>query len=300
MRRWASSLLIFFFAVIKEADASLPPPYPENDWQTLSTLLADKSISPNWRTPDGRSIVLLHLQYGAEAKAVELLKGAKRAKVWYEGKAERLMLLAAMWNAQQIVKTLLAFGETPNSLSVQDESPLMLAASHGNLEIMRMLIHAGADVNYKAAYGKAAVHSALRGGQDMAIHILIDAGLRLESYKANEFAYSLVFQAIEGGSSHALFLLIEKNFDVSSRRENGDTPLTFAIWNLVKIGTIEQLLAAGADPCITNADGVLPEQLVASDEKYKERFGSMLKDECEISKLRTLQGIQYPAVPRQD
>jgi hypothetical protein len=286
--------IVLLLIGVSPGEASVPPSYPERDWRALSTLLADKSISPSWRAPDGRSIVSLQLLYGSEERAIALLKKGKRSGVPYEG----LMSLAVVRGSQRMVQTLLSVGETPNAASGQQESPLMEAAYFGHLEIMRMLIKAGADINYVNAKMQGAVHRALQKGGSMAVNILIDAGLDLERYKADELKNSLVFQAIDGGDWEALYLFVERGFELNSRRDDGQTPLTYSVRVLAPRNVIETLLSGGADPCVTNAEGQLPEQLVLSDDKYRVKFRGLLDDECSKSKLRAAQGITYPAEPQ--
>lgn len=163
----------------------------------------------------------------------------------------------------------------------------MEAAYFGRLEIMRMLISAGANVNYVNASGEAAVHRALQKGRDMAFNLLIDAGLNLPSYKFEELKSSLIFQAIAGGSSQAIYSLIDKGFDLSARREGGDTPLTYAVTMHSPRKVVETLLSLGADPCVADSSGKLPEQWLSENDEYRKEYGHVLDGACRLFKERT-------------
>jgi len=167
--------------------------HPDDNWQQLSKIIADKSIDPNWRAADGRSIVLLQLTYGSEETAVEMIKRAERVNVWKEGDDGRLMTIAIMLGSQAIVRVLLSLGETPNNTDSPDDPPLITAAVFGRLEIMRMLIKAGAKIDQATPEGATPIIRALVSGKPMAARLLVDAGVDLKNYSKNELSRSLVF-----------------------------------------------------------------------------------------------------------
>jgi ankyrin repeat protein len=267
--------------VINAAEASLPARYPENNWRALSALLMDKSISADWKAPDGRSIIALQLLYGSEERAIALVRKKGKRNISKIDGDDGFMSLAISVGSQRMVQTLLSLGESSNAVRGIEEPPLMEAAYFGRLEIMRMLISAGADVNYANTVGEGAVHRALQRGHGMAFNILVDAGLNLEKLRADEVKDSLVHQAVYGGSLQAIQSLAENGFDLSSIRSNGDTPLTYAVTMLASNSVVETLLSYGADPCVVNADGRLPEQLISSEEKYRKHFGDYFEGACE-------------------
>lgn len=244
--------------------AHTPPQWPVSDWPQLAALLADPAIPPEWRGPNNISIAALHMVYGSEKKAMDYLrrdKSLEMRKKGNKGSRSGMLLTAISLDKQSIVRTLLEMGETPNAISPMDGSPLMQATAYERLEIMRMLIKAGADVNYtEAESGIRVIDRALTSGKYLSLRLLVDAGVDLKKYRTNELQDSLVELAIDGGSTNILYFLKENGFDMSSQRANGQTPLTYAISIGASYYMVSHLMYAG-NPCIKNKEGQLPEQM---------------------------------------
>jgi ankyrin repeat protein len=163
---------------------------------------------------------------------------------------ERLMDVAIRMGSQSVVRTLLDLGESPNAISEQEDSPLMLAASMGRLEIMRMLITSGANVAYAVAGGRkrTAGHEALERGEVRAFLVLLDTGFPVRDYRVSN-ADNLIFSAIAGESVGAIRVLHENGFDFNEPRAAGRNPLTFAVENKSTREIVANLLLHGASPC---------------------------------------------------
>jgi hypothetical protein len=129
-------------------------------------------------------------------------------------KGDHALLLAVRENAVKAVSALLAW----NKIDVEprnkaDESPLMLAALGGQLDIARRLIDLGADVNKT---GWTPLHyAATRGHLDL------------------------------------MNLLLEKNAYIDAASPNGTTPLMMAAFYGTP-SAVKLLLEAGADPLLRN------------------------------------------------
>lgn len=280
-------LLFLVVGGIGLASATTPDVSPEDDWQKLSALLADRTVSADWRDSHGHSIVYLQLLYGSEQAAVDYLQSDKPRKIRMEGN-DRLMSAAIRVGSQRVVSALLSGGETPNSIAANNESPLMQATSLGRLEIMRMLLRAGAEIDYSINLGRrrAAVHEALEHGETRALHLLIDAGLNLDRYRKEQSTDSLIFSAIVGGSPSSLHVLYENSFAMNGPHLNGETPLTFAVSTSASRQMVQALLGHGADPCMANASGETAVRLAtesdlraaANELKYADLFEGTCED----------------------
>lgn len=126
-------------AFVTRANAAFPVGARIEGWPDVRALLADRSITSEWRDDRGRSLAYYHLVFGAEDDALNAVRGLKfpRDKEEIDG----LLQIAAMMDAQRLVPHLLDIGATADGAG--SASPLMLAAERGHLEIMRLLIKGG-------------------------------------------------------------------------------------------------------------------------------------------------------------
>ena len=133
-------------------------------------------------------------------------------------KGEYALVAALRQSSWEVAKLLIANPATQVELrTVKDESPLMLAAIKGQLEICRQLIARNADVNKP---GWTALHYAASGGKADVVQLLLD-----------HYAY------------------------IDAESPNGSTPLMMAAM-YGTTDTVKVLLAAGADPALKNSQGL--------------------------------------------
>ncbi|MBC3910587.1 ankyrin repeat domain-containing protein [Undibacterium umbellatum] len=265
--------------------ASSLPRYPEDDWEALSKILNDKTIPVTWKDSHGNSIVDFHMKYGSEDTAVNYLKRATLQELSLI-KAGDLLNAAAWYGSQQIVQVLLNRGVSPNPKMPFISAPLMSASSRGNLEIMRMLIRAKADVMARSKYGRDALFIALEMGQFRALNLLLDNGVNLEWYKKSGNNGAIIFTAINGKSKDVVNLLLRNGFNPNVFNELDETPLVHAIRRNAGINIIVLLLNSGADECLPTRDGKLPREVVAElsdiEEPWKREYVHIFKKECQI------------------
>jgi len=89
---------------------------------------------------------------------------------------------------------------------------LHVAASHGNLEIVKYLIDSGLDVNIKGGTFKAsAINRAASEGHQEIVKYLIDCGAELD---VSEPDRNPLFAAIYGGHKEIAQLLIDHGIDI--------------------------------------------------------------------------------------
>lgn len=93
------------------------------------------------------------------------------------GNGNTVLVGAAGSGSAGLVDALLRAGANPNAAGIGGVTPLYLAASEGRVDVMRMLISAGADVNQAASrYGETPLMVvAVRGHYDAA-RMLLEAG----------------------------------------------------------------------------------------------------------------------------
>lgn len=130
---------------------------------------------------------------------------------------------------------------------------LRLAAKAGNVEEIKRLLQAGAEIN---AFGKrkkrTALHVAARRGNLEAVKYLVSAGAKLNT--GSKKGYSPLHHAVMKGKLEVVEYLISAGADVNSVSNKGTTPLISAA---VKghTGIVQALLAQGADKTARSNNG---------------------------------------------
>jgi uncharacterized protein len=133
-------------------------------------------------------------------------------------KGEYALVLALRQSSLAVAQLLISHPATRVEVRTgKDESPLMLAAIKGQLEICRHLIARDADVNKP---GWAPLHYAASGGKAEVVQLLLD-----------HYAY------------------------LDAESPNGSTPLMMAAM-YGSVDTVQMLLLAGADPTLKNSRGL--------------------------------------------
>jgi ankyrin repeat protein len=128
----------------------------------------------NERTSLGETALhLLVLGDSRDAVHSILNLGAEISAVCYFG--ETALSLAASHGRVEIVRMLLDANATV-SVEGQNEPTLHKAVRSGNLEIVKLLLHAGANANEQAEFAEAAIHIATEGGNPDLVELLMSHG----------------------------------------------------------------------------------------------------------------------------
>ena len=107
--------------------------------------------------------------------------------------------------------------------TAQDESPLMMAALKGNLELARKLIDRGADVNKT---GWTPLHYAATNGHLPLIELLLDQSAYIDAESPN--GSTPLMMAAHYGTPAAVKLLLEAGADPMLKNQLGLTAIDFA------------------------------------------------------------------------
>ena len=125
-------------------------------------------------------------------------------------------------------------------------TPLMVAAERGALEVVELLLQAGADPNLSDSERKTSVRLAQAAGHSEVVAALVARGARAELVALGELAAS--------GNVDELSRLLAANAHPDVRLELERTPLHEAA-ALGQIGAVQALLAAGAAVDLVDGDG---------------------------------------------
>ena len=110
-----------------------------------------------------------------------------------------------------------------NALNKAGESPLMMAALKGNVDVARILIERGAAINKS---GWTPLHYAATGGNVDIMNMLLNKGAQLDARSPN--GTTPLMMAARYGSTQAVELLLQKGADPKLANELKLTALDFA------------------------------------------------------------------------
>ncbi len=149
---------------------------------------------------------------------------------------------AASAGNTDIIKLLASKGANVNVQNKEGLTPLHLAT---DLNCAQALIIQNADVNIQNNDGWAPLHCAARDGRLELAKILIDAGANVNP---NNICRKPLHWAVKNGHTSIVKLLIEKGGDVNADDCHSDKPLHYTVWGKPKKEAAILLLDNGADP----------------------------------------------------
>ncbi len=160
---------------------------------------------------------------------------------------------AAQRNNLQLVDLLLGAGANAKASNRYNITPLYHAALNGNAAVMTRLLDAGADANGVSHEGQTILMTAALAGKPDAVRLLMTRGARVDAIEPFKGQTALMWAASEGNAA-AAELLIEAGADVKMKSKGGFTALLFAVRN-AHASTAKVLLEHGADVNDVAPDG---------------------------------------------
>jgi hypothetical protein len=117
------------------------------------------------------------------------------------------------------------------NVNVKDDeygaTPLHDAAYNGHVEIARLLLQSGADVNAKDRWDRTPLHFAAIQGHVDILHLLVENGADLEAQSKNG-SKALHEAALHGNLPFIQELISRYHVDINARRNDGRTALSWA------------------------------------------------------------------------
>lgn len=161
-----------------------------------------------------------------------------------------------------------------NEKDTQQMTPFLYAAFTGNIEVMRLLEHAGANIHIRR-YGQNALHLALLNNQHDAVRYLISRGMECRSKDYPDFFYNMgavkeikegedveqgynVFHLLATTGNCEIAMLFNDYKDIIDEKNmSGKTPLTLAA-EKGRTAYMSYLLSSGADIDAVDHSGMTP------------------------------------------
>ena len=288
--------------------------------ETVKALLA-AGADPGIQLLSGESTVMTASQAGNGAVVRALLEAGAEPNIAVTREQTALMWAAGRGHAG-VVAALIDHGANLNARSeirehyVKSEkeqdshpdykywtelggnTPLIFAARAGDLDSVKLLVDAGADVNQLSAFGTSPIIMAIHGGNAAALEYLLENGADIES---NDSGHTALHAAVQRGNLDAVNILIEHGANLEAilekptpvRRQSTDynfhdaligaTPLWLAA-RFSEPSIMEALLEAGAEPMTVN-------HMSYPAQRMLEHF---IRDEGEIDLLMAAVGIGHP------
>lgn len=166
-------------------------------------------------------------------------------------------LISAAWDGEiEIVKALLAANADVNAGDSDiNAGPLYRAAENGFTEIVRLLLAAGANVNARETQSNSTpLYMAVQNGHVETVKLLLSA--KADPNLAIKDGWTPLHKAAYDGPAEIVTLLINSKANVNYRDyENDETPLCLAVTES-RIEIVQILLKAGANANVTCFDSV--------------------------------------------
>jgi RNA polymerase sigma factor (sigma-70 family) len=212
------------------------------DIERVKTLLTADPRLLVARDPMGNTALIIAVNSGHDALA-DLLFDA--------GVEPGLHEAAAIGDSARVRQALEQHPGQLDTYSPEGFTALALAAHFGHLEVMRLLIDRGADVNRMATHriGVTPLHAALFGRQVEAALLLVERGANVTLARGGagmrRAGWTPLHYAAGMGFSTLVQPLLDRGADPSHRDEEGKTPLDVAI-DANHSGIVEVLRFRGA------------------------------------------------------
>ena len=160
---------------------------------------------------------------------------------------------AAHGNNLELVDLLLDAGADARTSTRYKVTPLYFAAQNGNAAVMARLLDAGADPNGTVYEGQTMLMTAALAGKADAVRLLLTRDATVDVAEPYRGQTALMWAAAEGNADAAA-VLVEAGADIRKKSTGGFTPLLFAVRN-AHIPVTVRLLDLGADVNDVAPDG---------------------------------------------
>jgi hypothetical protein len=204
-------------------------------------------------------------------------------------------------------------GMSPDFMGSRIGTGLMIAAWEGKLDLMRLFVARGADINKLNANGESALALAAWRGNLEAVKWLLENGARINAPRRK---WSALHYAVFAGHAEVADFLIAQGADINAQSTNGSTVLMMAVYE-GRPELARKLIEKGADRTPKNdwGDGALtwamrngrleiarmvsnPEEFNIAVSEPKEKWGEPVRSMRTSKELEELLGMREKLVER--
>ena len=134
-----------------------------------------------------------------------------------EKRREAMQMLLAEWPEQA------------NLADFKGQTPLMLAANEGDVELVHLLLEAGADVDAQDYIGRTALHSAVTGRSAKCVELVLDRAPQVSSRVTHDEGNTALHTSVRMGQANCVKLIADEFPGlVLQANLGGKTPLDLA------------------------------------------------------------------------
>eukprot|EP00931_Biecheleriopsis_adriatica_P120003 TRINITY_DN95154_c0_g1_i1.p1 TRINITY_DN95154_c0_g1~~TRINITY_DN95154_c0_g1_i1.p1 ORF type:complete len:601 (+),score=82.64 TRINITY_DN95154_c0_g1_i1:46-1848(+) len=215
----------------------------------------ERRQDPSCRDSNGRT-ALWRASCGGHLDIIQLLVAAHGSPKRKQRDASDALLIAVQQNLAELVRVLIKAGADVNYWTRElGTTSLNMAAELGHFEVLRILIDAGANPDLRTDSGESALCLAAQKGFTSVVRFLIDVGASVRAGTDNvEDVENPLFPAAQQNQVEIARLLINARADLNA---GNPTPLFVAAYH-GHLEVVRLLIDCGADKDAANSDGKTP------------------------------------------
>jgi len=137
------------------------------------------------------------------------------------------------------IRELVAAGADINKENKYGKTPLEIAVSSGNLDMVRLLVELGADINKENKYNRTPLEIAISSGKIDMLRLLVELGDDIN--KENSLGKTPLYTAVIKNQINIVKLLVELGADINKIDIDGNTLLMLKIMTFNHFNTYEPL-----------------------------------------------------------
>ena len=211
-----------------ESQLSLFESLAQGKRKKLADYLAEGG-NPNLQDGDNNQTSLLGIaaKYGHEKLAGMLLQHRDLDLNKTDAAGNTPVMVAARNGHLEVVKLLLYYGAEFDAINDDGDTPLILATRNNHTDIARLLLDQGAEVNKTDDEGLSPLHIALLNGHLETATMLQDRGAAVVK-NTGEDGFTLLHHAAKNGHTEIASLLINRGEQINTHDNDGHPPLHYA------------------------------------------------------------------------